>query len=199
MGPAGSTTKGGETRRRILEVAAEAFARDGYAGASLNDLIRATGLTKGAFYFHFESKEALALEVFRERQAAWFAAITEQLEGDGSALERLGAATRALARLMEEDPALRCVGKIGEELSADPRLAPEVGRLQDEWVAMVAGLLRRAVEEGEARPDLPVREVADVAVAAFIGLERVTEIRGDRGLGRRVDVFLRLFLDAVRT
>lgn len=192
-----TTTKGEETRARILGLAAEVFAREGYAGASLNELIRTTGLTKGAFYFHFDSKEALALEVFRERQAAWFAAISEQLQGEGSALERLAAATRALADLMEADPALRCVGRIAEELAEDPRLAPEVGRLQDRWVEMVAGLLERAVEEGEARPDLPVREVADVAVAAFIGLERVTEMRGDGGLARRVDVFLRLFLDAV--
>jgi AcrR family transcriptional regulator len=190
-------TKGEETRARILERAAEAFARDGYSGASLNELIRATGLTKGAFYFHFDSKEALALEVFRDRQAAWFAAITEQLEGGGSPLDRLAAATSALAALMESDPAVRCIGRIAEELAEDPRLGPEVGRLQDRWVEMVAGLLREAVAAGEVRPDLPVEEVADVAVAAFIGLERVTEMRGDRGLARRVEVFLRLFLDAV--
>lgn len=197
MGATGSITRGEGTRRRILEVAAEAFARDGYAGASLNEVIRATGLTKGAFYFHFESKEALALEVFRQKQAVWLGVITERLEGEGPALGRLADATRALAALMEDDPAARCAGRIAEELSADPRLAPEVRRLHDEGVDVCARMLARAVERGEARPDLPVREIADVAVAAFIGLERVTELRGDRGLGRRVDVLVRLILDAV--
>jgi transcriptional regulator, TetR family len=50
-----------QTRRLILDRAAEAFAQDGFAGTSLNDVIAGSGLTKGAFYFHFPSKEELAV------------------------------------------------------------------------------------------------------------------------------------------
>jgi len=56
-----ATDRGGETRRRILDVAAEAFAERGYAGTSLSEVLKASGVTKGGFYFHFPSKEALAL------------------------------------------------------------------------------------------------------------------------------------------
>ena len=54
-----TTDRGTETRRRILEVAAEAFADRGYAGTSLNDVLRASGVTKGGFYWYFEDRAAL--------------------------------------------------------------------------------------------------------------------------------------------
>jgi AcrR family transcriptional regulator len=49
-----------ETRARILEHAARVFAERGYEGTSFNDLIRTSGMTKGAFYFHFHSKEEVS-------------------------------------------------------------------------------------------------------------------------------------------
>ena len=48
-----------ETRRRILDSAAEAFAAHGYSGASMRDIAEGLGITKAALYYHFASKEAL--------------------------------------------------------------------------------------------------------------------------------------------
>ena len=56
MGPKGSATK-----QRIVEAAAPVFNQRGYWGASMADLMAATGLEKGGIYNHFGSKEALAL------------------------------------------------------------------------------------------------------------------------------------------
>ena len=47
------------------------FAERGYLGTSLNELIKETGLAKGGFYFHFASKEALALACLQDRQEQW--------------------------------------------------------------------------------------------------------------------------------
>ncbi len=56
--------RGEETRERIVATAAGVFNERGFAGASMADLMAATGLQKGGIYRHFESKEALALEAF---------------------------------------------------------------------------------------------------------------------------------------
>src|SRR5689334_25261656 len=48
------------TRELILEAAGAVFAERGYDGATISDVYSRAGLTKGAFYFHFSSKEDLA-------------------------------------------------------------------------------------------------------------------------------------------
>src|SRR5262249_55753872 len=56
--------KGEATRRLILERAAPVFNQRGYAGASMSELVEATGIEKGGIYNHFGSKEELAVEAF---------------------------------------------------------------------------------------------------------------------------------------
>ncbi len=57
-------TKGQETRDKIIAQAARVFNQYGFAGASLSDLMQATGLQKGGIYRHFRSKEELAVAAF---------------------------------------------------------------------------------------------------------------------------------------
>jgi len=57
--------RGEETRARILQAAQECFARDGYDVASIADICNRAGVSKGAFYHHFASKQALFLELLQ--------------------------------------------------------------------------------------------------------------------------------------
>jgi TetR/AcrR family transcriptional regulator, transcriptional repressor for nem operon len=57
-------SKAEKTREYIIEKSATIFNMKGYAGTSLTDLIKATGLTKGAIYGNFENKDEVAKEVF---------------------------------------------------------------------------------------------------------------------------------------
>src|SRR5215210_3817908 len=107
--PEAATEKGEETRRRIVEVAAEAFAQRGYDGTSLNDVIKASGLTKGGFYFHFPSKEALAREVLAVKREQWRQEVLTGLEQQGSALEQLVALVTMVARKHEDSAAFEAV------------------------------------------------------------------------------------------
>jgi AcrR family transcriptional regulator len=88
------------TRRRILAAAHEEFWRRGYRAGSLNGIVEAAGVTKGALFHHFRDKNALALAVVEEVLApelrdCWLV----PLEGDGDALELLG---RLLAGLIDK-------------------------------------------------------------------------------------------------
>src|SRR5437879_13831567 len=50
-----------ETRRRILESASQVFASKGFHNAAVDDIVKASGTSKGAVYFYFESKEQIFL------------------------------------------------------------------------------------------------------------------------------------------
>lgn len=77
-----------ETREAILAAARKLFAEHGYAGASIALIVEAAGVTKGALFHHFESKEAVFIEVWTQLQ----------VEMDGEAREK------AIASRSRSDP-----------------------------------------------------------------------------------------------
>lgn len=59
-------TKGEITKQKIIEDATRLFHRKGFGATSVNDLLNATGVTKGSLYFHYQDKEALGIAVLRK-------------------------------------------------------------------------------------------------------------------------------------
>lgn len=195
-----TTDRGTETRRRILDVAAEAFADRGYAGTSLNDVLRASGVTKGGFYFHYPSKEALALATLRHKQEQWAGVVMAAVMRRSRAIEQLDAMVKALCDLHEQDRACRAINRLCTELGDEhPELRPQLGTQLTTWMDMVASVIRKGQDEGDIRPDVDPGIAAEIAVESFIGLETVSEaLTGRADLRRRANDFLDLWLTAIR-
>lgn len=182
-------------------MAATAFARHGYTGVSLNEIVRETGLTKGGFYFHFPSKQALALACIEHKQAEWIGrVVTAGLRGN-RAVDQLASIPGILCDLQEQDPAFRCIGRLCAEIAAEhPERAPDLVTHLRGWAQLTASLLRRGQEQGDVRPDLDPDEVAEVAVEAMVGIEEVSFLfAGGADFRRRVNAFVPLFLRAIGT
>jgi TetR/AcrR family transcriptional regulator, transcriptional repressor for nem operon len=93
------------TRRHIVDVASKRFRRDGVSAAGIAGIMGEAGLTNGAFYPHFESKEALV----REALASALAGQQHRLDGDRrTGLDLEGAIRKYLNRAHLEDPAGGC-------------------------------------------------------------------------------------------
>jgi AcrR family transcriptional regulator len=168
-----ATERGSATRQHILAVATEAFLAHGYAGTSLSDLIRAAGITKGAFYHHFPSKEALAVEVVRARQAEEAAAVVQASAGHDRAVDQLRVAVQAAADLKDQDQGqMTSMQRLCAELAEDPELAPQIAKICDAWIDTAAGLVGRAQLQGDIRADLDAYRAAEVLVATFLGAEQ---------------------------
>jgi TetR/AcrR family transcriptional repressor of uid operon len=194
-----ATDRGGETRRRILEVAAEHFAERGYAGTSLNDVLKASGVTKGGFYFHFPSKEALGLATLRHKQEQWSGAVMAAVLRHPRAIDQLDAMVEALCDLHEQDRSCRAISRLCAELGdAAPELRPQLGTQFTTWADMVASILRKGQDEGDIRPEVDPAVAAEVAVESFIGLESVSEMMTGRAdLRRRAGDLRNLWFDAI--
>jgi TetR/AcrR family transcriptional repressor of nem operon len=180
----GSTPKGEATRRRLVEVAAGVFAQRGYAATTMNDLIAASGLTKGAFYFHFPSKEQLALAVLLAKQAAWVERVEREVASLAPGRARLAALAGVLVGLHAADPGSASISRLSRELVRAPGLETTVRRTQRRWVDLVADLVREGQAREEFRSDVDAEAVAVVLVAAFDGLKDLGEVidpAGDAG------------------
>ena len=168
-----ATERGAATRQHILAVATDQFLTHGYAGTSLSDLIRAAGITKGAFYHHFPSKEALAVEVVRVRQAEETAGVVQASAGYDRAVDQLRAVAQAASDLKDQDQGqATSMQRLCAELSEDPELAPQIAKICDTWIDAAAGLVARAQLQGDIRADVDAHQAAEVLVATFLGAEQ---------------------------
>ena len=188
------------TRRRILECAAAAFARDGYDGTSLNEVIRESGLTKGAFYFHFGSKEELALATFRHKQEQLVDRALAATRREPDALAELRAVLRTRVRLYREDPSARCILRLGAELGAKAGPDSEFARYQELTIETFASLVRRGQQEGIVRESLDPRATGEAIFAALIGTDRLSRLlSGSSDIERRTEELLELLVNGLAT
>jgi TetR/AcrR family transcriptional repressor of nem operon len=171
-----ATAKGEATRAFLLKTAARVFAERGYAGTSLSDLIAASGLTKGAFYFYFPSKAALALAVLRDQQERWLHEVSDRVLAQGAAIEQFRALTPAMLDLLATEPGAWSITRLTREMAADPATADAVVKPMAQWVELIADIIRRAQAGGDIRRGLDPHAVAVVLVSAFDGLKTLTDV-----------------------
>lgn len=93
------------TRQRLLDAAAEEFARKGFAEANINQISLAAGFAKGTVYNYFPSKQALMLALIAEAGGAHVQYITEYVLQVSDPVERLKRFYEAGFRFVEEYPA----------------------------------------------------------------------------------------------
>ena len=186
-----------QTRSRIIETAARAFADHGYDGVSLNDLIAATGMSKGAFYFHFASKDEVALAAFRAKQEE----LIEHLFGaerGSSAVAEVKEILRRRAQLVTDDVSLRCVIRLGSDLGARSGPGSEYASFQELAVAVVADLIRRGVASREFRRGLDPEGTARAVFAWVVGMDSLSLLESDgKDVVDRTEEMLGLLIPAL--
>jgi len=189
--PAPVTPKGHATRASILQTAAEVFAERGYAETTLSELIARSGLTKGAFYFHFASKEQLAFAVLEEKQRQWLEFVSQRVLDKPTAIDQLRALGPALIKLHREDPSAYSAPRLSRDLARMPELAGTVRAQMRGWIDLVAGIISQAKKDGDLSSRLDATALASILVAATDGLKDLSDIldppnRAKRGFEQRM-------------
>ena len=180
------------TRAAIIRGAAEAFREHGYGSTTLAGLEAAAGVTKGALYFHFASKEALALAVIETQHESSIALGAEYLGSTRPGLDAAIRMTFAMAKTLRDDPVVSAGIRLTLEASnfSVPVAAPYI-----DWIDMCGRLLRRAIDEGDAAAELNVDAAAHFISPAFTGVQTVSEVlTGRDDLYQRVEEMWTLLL-----
>jgi AcrR family transcriptional regulator len=162
-----------ETRAAIIRAAADVFGTRGYGGASMADICTAAGLTKGALYFHFESKEALALAVVAAQHQRAIALGDELLNSDQPGLHVLLRMAFDMGRQLRTDPVSRAGIRLTMESSS---LSAPVVTPYEDWITICDVLLRRAILDGDVRADVDVAAAARFISPAFTGVQIVSDV-----------------------
>jgi len=203
MSPAAVTKKGAATRAFLLQSAAEVFAERGYTETTIAELIARSGLTKGAFYFHFSSKEQLALAVIDEKQRQWVDSVQAAIKDEHRAIDQLRQVAFALVRLHRDDHSAFSVSRLTRDLTRVPDVKHLVRDHMRAWVGMLAGLITQAQADGDLPHSIQAGDLAALLVAATDGLKDLGGLidapsRAGRAFGRRMEALVTL-VDALRS
>lgn len=166
-------SRGEATRADIIQVARRLFSEYGYHRTGLSDIQSATGLTKGAFYHHFRSKEDLALGVLEEARAEYARYLVEPAMQAGSPRERLEALFDGVLALNRRPEWCNCQMMAtfsAEATGTDERFRAAVQDLESELFAVWRDCIAEARRLGELPPSLDPAASAAFITSTITGL-----------------------------
>ena len=161
------------TRRQILRAASHQFAQRVYHDVGLDDILAEAELTKGAMYFHFRSKHALAVAII-ERQITEGAAKLDDLRARKlSGLETLIDVSYLMAVQDIKTDAVRAAMNLLESVGRSEGVQQ---RLFDEWIQALVTVAERAIAEGDIDQSCDPRDFVRLMVSLHMGLRQTSNL-----------------------
>ena len=182
-------TKGLQTRQRIVEMAAPVFNRQGYVGASMRDLISATGLEKGGIYNHFGSKEQLALEAYDFAMSRVTNALARSQDGATDAVDRLTRMIRAFAKFARKPAIAGGCPIMNTAIEADdgnPELRERAEQSMTLWHRLIGRIVKDGVVAGSLASGTDPYALASLVTASLEGALMLSRLYGDPAYTDRV-------------
>jgi TetR/AcrR family transcriptional repressor of nem operon len=144
------------SRQKIVEAAAKQFRRDGIDGVGVVPLMNAAGLTHGAFYTHFKSKDALVAAVLAEGVDDNFERLSQAAQSDGLA----GVVNTYLSSGHRDSPEVGCpAATLGAEVARHtPEAKKAFTHCLDRTLGLIEGLLPH-----------PDRDIAQAVLSTMVG------------------------------
>ncbi|MFE9312738.1 ScbR family autoregulator-binding transcription factor [Streptomyces sp. NPDC006706] len=177
------------TRRTILEAAARVFEERGYQAATIAEILSTAGVTKGALYFHFGSKEQLAQGVLSEQDQQFV------IPDRACKLQELTDTVLLHAYRLQSDPMVRAGVRLSMDQHAEglDRSGPFL-----RWSDVCQRLLEKAQAQGELMPHVVPSVTADVLVGTFAGVQSMSQAVSEyQDLMSRTSVLLRHLFPSV--
>lgn len=178
------------TRAAILAAFAAAFDSAGYAATTMNEVISANSSTKGAVYFHFPSKEAIAQEFIEGWNNAVTQSISDAEAAGGSISEQLRTVFTSLAEHVEDDRNIRA----GFKLALDPSIDGGHESYR-RWIDTTSDLVDAGIFSGEISDTAAGHRLAWNLCSGFVGaVHSVSILREDLDLATRTSDMLSAYV-----
>jgi TetR/AcrR family transcriptional repressor of nem operon len=188
------------TREHLLQAAFREVYRYGFQSAGIDTILAATNVTKGALYYHFESKEALGYAIVEEIVAKltrdrWMLPL--QQSNDKDPIDTLIGIVRAIPHRPRDVKSGCPLVNLAQEMSQlDEQFRKRLERIFHAWREGIAMVLRRGQSEGTVRHELVPEDTASFLIAMVEGYEVLAKNAQD---ARVWDVGIRNIVDWLRS
>ena len=162
--------KGKNTRQKILDCAGECFAQRGYDGAGVAEICSSAGISKGAFYHHFSSKQQVFLELLHE----WLGMLKDHMTAIEQRASSVPEAFMEMAGVVEEvfqtgGSQLHIFLEFLTKAVRDPTVWQATIAPYREYRFFFAGMIERGIQKGEIRSVDP-EKIAHLLVSLGVGI-----------------------------
>ena len=159
-----------ETRSHILEAALVCFGERGYDAASVADICQRAGVSKGAFYYHFASKQALFVALLNQ----WLAVLEDQVAVQRAPGASAPQALQAMVALLQQvfrdaSGRLPMFLEFWRQAARDEAICQATMAPFERYHALLAGIVCAGIAEGSLRPCDPDK-AARVIVSMAVGM-----------------------------
>lgn len=161
-----------QTKNRIIQAALKLFVRQGYHGTSINDITKEVGVTKAAFYSHYERKGELLLRIISEYESRYIDQLIRVVtEYEGDPISKLHRAITFNAEFAAKNLEL-CLfhDHLTSELNADIEFLPPLKKVYDKYQSFIAVIIAEGIQEGLVNQELNPALTALTFVAIHHGL-----------------------------
>jgi AcrR family transcriptional regulator len=187
-----------ERKNQILDAATTVFAREGFHDARMEDIADESGLSKGALYLYYKSKDAIIAALLRRLFALELRGLRAVTEGGGGATERLLAMTAMFATDFDRMAFAMPVMLEFSAVAARQRSVRQyLGESLEKYAAVLSGLIQDGVASGEFRPvnvegvAMTLTALGEGVVLLWVMVPRAMHLR------EQLEAALRLVLEGI--
>lgn len=195
--------QGAETRKKLYEIAEKMFMERNFSDVSVEDITDEAGITKGAFYVHFESKDALiALLIanYASRADTDYKAFVESLPDDMSSSSVLLALAEKITDTLSNTLGYENMKKVYQMLLAGTMGTEAIKGYSRELYALFYSILEKGIRRGDLTSLLPPEALSRHFVMAIRGVSYEWCVRHpDFDLREQAVEHIRLLIEGVQT
>jgi AcrR family transcriptional regulator len=153
-----------------MEAALGVFARSGYDRATVDEIVRQAGFSKGAFYVHFESKEDLFWAMLEERISRQQEAFRQAVEHTQPLADNVRTILSGVFGLLREDPQWGSLYvEFAAHASRNEKVRQRLAAMYQRWRELIVEILSASRDAGRTRKDIDLPFVATLLIATVEG------------------------------
>ena len=171
------------TNKHIIEKAAELFNRKGYAGTSISDIMKATGMEKGGIYGHFNSKKEIALAAFEYNARYIFRSFDVTSFTDKTATQKLHILFRHIKKMYDEPILSSGCPLLNTAIEADDtdtELLSRVKKYVDKLKKIICEIVKSGIKNKEIPSDVNPEEFAETCIEMIEGGNFMAKVYNDK-------------------
>jgi AcrR family transcriptional regulator len=174
-------SKAAQTKQRIIEKAAILFNQNGYAGSSIDGIMKLTGLQKGGIYNHFKSKDEIALAAFDHSLALLKQKVLADIPNKNNAIDRLHALVHGFTGFVENQTIIGGCPILNTAVESDdthPELRLRAQGAINEIRASIGSIIELGIRQREIIAEIDSEEASIAIVATIEGALMLSKLYG---------------------